>query len=160
MGPYCRSCFSPSLNSHPMNSWFLIMKKKKKRYSNPCSMTFEPKGNTCTLLLVGVACAFGMVSHVQQKMKKHTLKEFQEVSKVWNTSPNTRIWSFLKTVNLASLAAALLYPSIFPQTSRGSGSILALCLCFCSHQSPSSFFLALITVFAILTMRPLALLQC
>ena len=49
-------------------------------------MTFEPTGNTHTLLLVGVACAFGMVSHVQQKMTKHTLKEFQEVSIVWNTT--------------------------------------------------------------------------
>ena len=52
-------------------------------------MTFEPRGNTCALLLVGVAHAFGMVNHVQQsvrRMAKHTLKEFQEVSKVLNTT--------------------------------------------------------------------------
>ena len=49
------------------------------------SMTFEPKGNKCALLIVGVANAFGMVGHVHQsvrRMAKHMLKEFQEVSDV------------------------------------------------------------------------------
>ena len=102
-----------TISEFSSNEFVFFHYEKTKQYSNPCSMTFEPTGNTHTLLLVGVACAFGMVSHVQQKMTKHTLKEFQEVSMVWNTSPNTRIWSFLKTANLASLAAALLYQSFY-----------------------------------------------
>ena len=45
--------------------------------------------------------------NTQQLMAKCTLKEFEEVSKVSNTSPKTRIWSFLKmnTRFFASLAA-------------------------------------------------------
>ena len=49
----------------------------------PCmriSMTFEPTGDTCALLLVGVAHAFGKVGHVQQSVRKtakHTLKELE-----------------------------------------------------------------------------------
>ena len=61
------------------------------------SMTFEPTGDTCTLLLVGMVCAFGTISHVQQdvkRMAKCTLREFQEVSEISNTSLNVRIWSF------------------------------------------------------------------
>ena len=61
------------------------------------SMTFEPTGDTCTLLLVGVVCAFGTISNVQQGVKriaKCTLKEFQEVSEISNTSPNALIWLF------------------------------------------------------------------
>ena len=59
------------------------------------SITFEL---THALLLVGVACAFEMVGHVQQSVSnvrrmvaKHTLKEFEELSKFLNTSPNVRI---------------------------------------------------------------------
>ena len=40
------------------------------RIRNVClvciSMTFEPTGNMCALLLVGVARTFGTVGHVQQ----------------------------------------------------------------------------------------------
>ena len=73
------------------------------------SMTFEPTGDTCvtcrllTHVLVGVACTFGMISYVQQsvrKMAERTMKEFQEVSKVWTTSLSMRIWSFLETAIL------------------------------------------------------------
>ena len=59
---------------------------------------------------------FGMVGHVQQsvssvRMVKSTLKEFKEVSKVSNTAPKVRIWSFLKTAMhfFVSLAAATLF---------------------------------------------------
>ena len=48
-------------------------------------MTFEPTGDMCALLLVGVPHAFGTVSHVQQgvrKTAKCTLKELKEVSEV------------------------------------------------------------------------------
>ena len=69
----------------------------------PCmriSMTFEPTGDTCALLLVGVAHAFGKVGHVQQsarKTAKCTVKELEESERGSNTSPNARIWSFLDT---------------------------------------------------------------
>ena len=33
-------------------------------------MTFEPTGDTCALLLAGVAHAFGMVSYVQKRCEK------------------------------------------------------------------------------------------
>ena len=69
----------------------------------PNSMTFEPKGNKCALLIVGVANAFGMVGHVHQtvrRMTKHMLKEFQEVSDVSNTFPNMKIWLVLETAIL------------------------------------------------------------
>ena len=104
------------------------------------SMTFEPTDNMCALLLllVGMASTLGMVGHVQQqvwqslrRMAKHMFKEFQKMSKVSNTSPKARTWSFLETAAMfASLAAAFSYLSILPQTSRASGYILDLCLCF------------------------------
>ena len=43
----------------------------------PCAYVNDLWTDMCTLLLVGVACAFGTVSHVQQnvrRMAKHTLK--------------------------------------------------------------------------------------
>ena len=67
------------------------------------------------------------------------LEEFKEMSEVSNTSQKARIWSFLKTAMhfFALLAAAPL--SISPQTSRGSGCILALSSLSFSHQSSSSY---------------------
>ena len=62
----------------------------------------------------------------------------------------TRIWSFLRWPFFASLAVALSYSSISPQTSQSSGYILALCLCFHFHVISvlaSCFFLALFTVY-------------
>ena len=59
-------------------------------------MTFEV---TRALLLIGVVRAFGIVSHVQQSVRriaKRTTKQFQEAWEVWNTSPNVRTWSFLE----------------------------------------------------------------
>ena len=44
-------------------------------------MIFEPTGNTCALLLVGVAHAFGTISHVKQgvrRMANRTLKELPQ----------------------------------------------------------------------------------
>ena len=44
-------------------------------------MIFEPTGNMCALLLVGVARAFGTISHVKQgvqRMANHTLKELPQ----------------------------------------------------------------------------------
>ena len=59
---------------------------------------------------------FGMVGHVQQSVSsvrivKSTLKEFEEVSKVSNTAPKVRIWSFLKTAShfFVLLASATLF---------------------------------------------------
>ena len=61
------------------------------------SMTFEPTGDMCALLLVGMAHAFRTVRHVQRTVRtaKHTLKELKKVSKVSNISPNAKIWLFL-----------------------------------------------------------------
>ena len=59
-------------------------------------MTFELTGDTCALLLVGVACAFRTAGHVQQSVRrivKHTLKEFQKVNTVSNTSLNVMVVS-------------------------------------------------------------------
>ena len=99
-------------------------------------------------------------------MAKRTLKEFEEVSEVSNTSLKVRIWSFLKTATcfFASLAAApLFYTSISQRTSRGRvGEWLhfgSLSLFLFSRQSSSSFVFALITIFChfdIATMRPSA----
>ena len=55
-------------------------------------MIFEPTGGMCAFLLLGAACAFGMVGHVQQslrKMAKRTVKEFQEVSEDTPPTENT-----------------------------------------------------------------------
>ena len=62
------------------------------------SMTFEPAGYTCALVSRRGTC-FWDGRHVQQsvrRMAKRMLKEFQEVSEVLNTSPNTRIRLFLE----------------------------------------------------------------
>ena len=51
-------------------------------------------------MIVGVASTFETVGHVQQSVRritKHTLKEFQDMSDVSNTSPNIMIWLFLET---------------------------------------------------------------
>ena len=88
--------------------------------------TFEPMGNTCALLLVAMAHAFGMVGHVQQsvrRMAKRTLKEFQEVTEVLKTSRNVRICLF---PFFALLAAAHSYSLMSPRSLRGSSYILAL----------------------------------
>ena len=74
-------------------------------------MTFEPTGDTCALLLVGVAHAFGKVGHVQRsvrKMAKHTLKELEGSKRGLNTSLNARIWSFLDTAILCSASCCSL----------------------------------------------------
>ena len=66
-------------------------------------MTIELIGNTSSLLFVGITHSFGMVGHVQQSVRRLancTMIEFQEVSEVSNTSPNTRICLFLEMVIL------------------------------------------------------------
>ena len=69
------------------------------------SISFEPTMH----ITVSVAHAFGTIGHVQQSVRtgKCTLKEFEEVSKVSNTT-EAKIWSFLKTAMcfFASLATA------------------------------------------------------
>ena len=86
------------------------------------SMTFEPTGNMCALLLVGVARAFGTVSHMQQsvrRMAKCTMKEFQKVSKVLNTSTSMRIWSFLETVILCfASCCSLIFIDLIAEFTR------------------------------------------
>ena len=129
------------------------------------SMTFKPTGNKCTLLLVRSGMWFETVRHVQQSVRRigkaHVERipgsewGFEHLTKRENYGRFSR-WPFF-----ASLAAAVLYSSILPWTSRGSGCSLAPCSLFL-HQSPSFFFLAHITVlffcchFDVATMRLLA----
>ena len=92
-------------------------------------MTFEPTDDTCELLLVGVACFFGMVGHVQQSVRRLAkCTMIKEVSEVSNTERKDMVVS---QDGHSSLAAALLYSLISPWTSWCSGCILALCFFFC-----------------------------
>ena len=112
-----------------------------------------------TLLLVGVAHAFGTVGHVQQSVG--SVKDGKEYMYEWvwgsERGSNTSLkWSFLETAILCFASRCSLVLSISLQTSRGSGCILALCFCFRFHVS----LLTLITAnFDVVTMRPLAPLQ-
>ena len=71
-------------------------------------MTFELTGDTCALLLVGVAHAFGTCATKCEKNGKVYIERVPG-SEASSTSPNTRIWSFLERAILALLATALLY---------------------------------------------------
>ena len=110
---------------------------------------------------VGMAHASGMISHVRQSLSsvrriaKCTLKEFVEVSEVLNTA--------LCFFCFPSCCSSLLYSLISPQTSRGSGCILAFCLHFRFWASllgrSSSLALQIFCHCDVVTMRPLAPLQ-
>ena len=71
---------------------------------------------------------FGMLS--QLCVRRRTLKEFQEVSEVSNTSLTRVYGRFSRLPFFAFLAAALSYSSILPWISQDSDCILALCLHF------------------------------
>ena len=100
------------------------------------SMTFEP---TCVLVLVGVAHAFGLGVHLQQKCEpriekniaKRLLKEFEDL----------HVWLFLKKAMrflcFASSCSVLLYSSRSLWTSWGVVAVSSVCLClrFCFHAS-------------------------
>ena len=91
-------------------------------------MTFELTGDVCISVSRCGKC-FWDSGHVQEsvrRMAKHTVKEFQEVSEVSNTSPNPRIWSFLKSAIPWFTSWSSSYSSMSLQTSRCSGCILAL----------------------------------
>ena len=68
------------------------------------SMTFELTGNTFALLLVDVACAFGMVGHVQQSVRRMAKLWWRKWVRFW--TPH-RVWGygrFLRWPFIASLA--------------------------------------------------------
>ena len=97
--------------------------------------------NTCGLLLVGVACAFGMkwATKCEKESKVYVLR--WKGSRMWarfRTAQNERIWSFLKTTTWLICFARLCCShsnSLFSmQTSRPCGCIYAVF----SHQAPSS----------------------
>ena len=106
--------------------------------------------DTCALLLLGVACAFGTVSHVQQSVSsvrtaKHALKEFEEVSEVSTPHRRQRCGCFSRRprVSLLLLLSFLLMDLAVDFTVY-SGCILALC--FASIFAPVfQLFLALTT---------------
>ena len=106
--------------------------------------------NTCALLLVGVANAFGTVGHVQQRVKSvRRMVKRTYIERVWGcdhvrfqTEPNVRIWLFFKTVRrfffflcFSGHGSSLSYSSFSMWTSRGCGCIYFLCLCFCFRAS-------------------------
>ena len=100
-----------------------------------------------------------------KRMSKCTLKEFQELSEVLNTSPNVKIWSFLETAILfASLATA----SCGHQSHRGLHGVVAalwLSVFASAFVSVSKLFLPcshynFFCHFDITAIRPLAPLQC
>ena len=66
----------------------------------PCmhAMTFKLTGDTCITVSRRGTCFLD--SRPCATLAKHMLKEFQEVSEVLNTTPNAKIWSFLKTAIL------------------------------------------------------------
>ena len=104
------------------------------------SMTFEPM---CVLVLVGVAHAFGLGVHLQQKCEpriepriekniaKRLLKEFEDL----------HVWLFLKKAMrflcFASSCSVLLYSSRSLWTSWGVVAVSSVCLClrFCFRAS-------------------------
>ena len=122
------------------------------------SLTIEPTGDTCKLLLVGVTHSFGMVGHVQQSVRRMancTMIEFQEVSKVRKPHRTRGYACFLKWSFFASLATGLSCSSISQRTSQGSDYILALCLHlhFCVSLQSLSSSLSSQFFFSILTSR-------
>ena len=70
-------------------------------------------------------------------------------------------WPCAFFASLAAARSSLSYSSFSTQTSQGCGCIYALCLHFCFRASLliSSFFLACVTIFAILTLRQWDLLK-
>ena len=136
----------------------------------PCAHLRDLWTNTCGL--VGVAHAFGLVSHAcvtkcekcEKEGKVYTLrwKSLRMWACFW-TAQNAKIWSSLKTTTrficFARCCCSLSYSSFLMWTSRHWSCIYAPSSPF-SHQAPSSFFLALITFcHDVMTMRPLASLQ-
>ena len=91
----------------------------------PCmhAMTFKLTGDTCALLLVGVKHASGTVSHVQH-WQSICWKNSRKWVRFWTPHQTQRYGHFSRRPFFGSLAAALSYSSISPQTSRGSGSLL------------------------------------
>ena len=117
--------------------------------SQHISMTFKPTGNKCALLLVRSGMWFETVCHVQQSVRRIAKAHVERISgSEWGFEHLTKCENygrFSRWPFFASLVAAVLYSSILPWTSRGSGCSLAPCSLFL-HQSPSFFFLAHITV--------------
>ena len=73
------------------------------------------------MTVTGMARGFGTAQQSVGRTTNRTLKEFQEVNEVSNTSPNAKMWSFLETAILYfAIAAAFPYSPISPWTSQGS----------------------------------------
>ena len=115
--------------------------------------------------LVGVAHAFGLVGHA--KCNKRSVKSVRRRQSVRITLRvrkceyifelhNAKIWSFIKTtthfIRFARCCCSLSYSLFSMRASRHWGCIYALSSPPFSRQAPSSFFLAPITAFAILTL--------
>ena len=108
--------------------------KKNTRLSTPAQLQYSCSG-------AWEPWKLGM--RLQQRMAKCAWKTFQEVSKISNTSPNTRIWSFLEAARLCFAGCCSLV-LIDRELHRHFGFLSSLPFL---HQSPTSFFLTLITIF-------------
>ena len=112
--------------------------------------------NTCVLVLVGVVhafwymlldrssmCKISVSQEIEEsrKMAKRLLKELEDL----------QVWSFLKTaicfLSFARHCSSFLYSSTLPWTSRDGGYVWFSVYTSVLHQSPSSFFLTLVTIF-------------
>ena len=105
-------------------------------------MTFEPTGDMCALLLVGMAWQVLLWrSAICNNVCDKVWEGWQSVR--WKSSLSPRKWARFQTPHrtqgygrfsrrplFASLAAALSYSSISPQTSQVSDYLLSLCLRF------------------------------
>ena len=114
--------------------------------------------------ILRMARAFGTVGHACAMKCKKCEKEGKAYALHWKglkmwvrfrTAQNAKIQSILKTTThficFTRCCCSLSYSSFSTQTSRRWGCIYALSSHLFSHQTPSSFFLAPITTFAILT---------
>ena len=130
------------------------------------TMTFELTGDTCALLLVGVACAFRMVDYVQLRSVRKWQSICWKSSRKWLRFRTPRRYDhFLRWPFFALLAAALMLINLINLTTDFTEQwlhLFFLSLLPFSCQSLSSFFLTLITVFGhsdVMTVRPLKPLQ-
>ena len=132
------------------------------RYPMPRVHLHDVWTNTCGL--VDVARAFGLVGYACATKCEKCEKEGKAYALHWKssrmracfwTAQNAKIWSFIETTTrficFARRCCSLSYSSFSTRTSRRLGCIYTLSSPPFSCQAPTSFFLAPITTFAILT---------
>ena len=97
------------------------------------TMTFELTGDTCALLLVGVACAFRMVDYVQQSVRKWQSICWKSSRKWLRFRTPRRYDHFLRWPFFALLATALMLINLINLTTDFTEQWLHLFFCLCFH---------------------------